>query len=376
MNFEHTEERKMLADTLDRWVLKDYPLAARLTAGAGEEGFSRDKWAALAELGVIGALFDETDGGFGGGGFDLTVVFQSLGRGLLVEPLLQSGVLGGGAIAAGGGRLALLEQIISGEKQVALAHSEAADGGEVEAMEARAEQTGDGWKITGHKSMVRHAATADYLVVSARSAAQTSLFLVPSGSAGLSLQTYQTIDGGRASEVLLDAVDLPADALIGAAGHGETILTDVLGRGVLCLCAEALGLMEVIRDITVEFLQTRKQFGLPIGKFQALQHRVAEMLLEIEQVKSAVINAADVVDAPGRVRERALSAAKYTVGRVGKLVAEEAIQMHGGMGMTWEYPLGHFAKRLIMIDHELGDEDFHLTRFIKLGQIDEGRIDG
>jgi len=376
MNFEHTEERNMLADTLDRWVLKDYPLAARLTAGAGEEGFSRDKWAALAELGVIGALFDETDGGFGGGGFDLTVVFQSLGRGLLVEPLLQSGVLGGGAIAAGGGRLALLEQIISGEKQVVLAHSEAADGGEVEAMEARAEQTGDGWKITGQKSVVRHAATADYLVVSARSAAQISLFLVPSGSAGLSLQTYQTIDGGRASEVLLDAVDLPADALIGAAGHGETILTDVLGRGVLCLCAEALGLMEVIRDITVEFLQTRKQFGLPIGKFQALQHRVAEMLLEIEQVKSAVINAADVVDAPGRVRERALSAAKYTVGRVGKLVAEEAIQMHGGMGMTWEYPLGHFAKRLIMIDHELGDEDFHLTRFIKLGQIDEGRIDG
>jgi len=376
MNFEHTEERKMLADTLDRWVLKDYPLAARLTAGAGEEGFSRDKWADLAELGVIGALFDETDGGFGGGGFDLTVVFQSLGRGLLVEPLLQSGVLGGGAIAAGGGRLALVEQIISGEKQVALAHSEAADGGEVEAMEARAEQTGDGWKITGQKSVVRHAATADYLVVSARSAAQISLFLVPSGSAGLSLQTYQTIDGGRASEVLLDAVDLPADALIGAAGHGETILTGVLGRGVLCLCAEALGLMEVIRDITVEFLQTRKQFGLPIGKFQALQHRVAEMLLEIEQVKSAVINAADVVDAPGRVRERALSAAKYAVGRVGKLVAEEAIQMHGGMGMTWEYPLGHFAKRLIMIDHELGDEDFHLTRFIKLGQIDEGRIDG
>ncbi len=360
----------MLADTLDRWVLQDYPLAARLTAGTSELGYARDKWASLAELGVIGALFAEQDGGFGGHGFDLSVVFQSLGRGLVVEPLLQSGVLGGGAIAAGGGRGELIDQLISGEKQTALAHFEASDGGEIDAIEAVAEKIPDGWRLDGQKIVVRNAASADFLVVSAKSAVGVSLFMVPSDCGGLSLQTYQTIDGGSASEVLLDAVDLPADALIGTEGQGVKILTEVLGRGVLCLAAEALGLMEVIRDITVEFLQTRKQFGLPIGKFQALQHRMAEMLLEIEQVKSAVINAADVVDTPGGARERALSAAKYTVGRVGKLVAEEAIQMHGGMGMTWEYPLGHFAKRLVMIDHELGDEDFHLSRFITLGRAD------
>ncbi|NOX40755.1 MAG: pimeloyl-CoA dehydrogenase small subunit [Alphaproteobacteria bacterium] len=375
MDFEHSDERKMLADTLDRWVLQDYPLAARLTAGASELGYARDKWASLAELGVIGALFAEEDGGFGGHGFDLSVVFQSLGRGLVVEPLLQSGVLGGGAVALGGGQAELIEALISGEKQTALAHFEASDGGEIDAIEAVAEKTRDGWRLRGQKAVVRSAASADFLVVSAKSAAGVSLFMVPSDNGGLSLQTYQTIDGGSASEVLLDAVDLPTDALIGTEGQGAEILTEVLGRGVLCLCAEALGLMEVIRDITVEFLQTRKQFGLPIGKFQALQHRMAEMLLEIEQVKSAVINAADVVDTPGRPRERALSAAKYTVGRVGKLVAEEAIQMHGGMGMTWEYPLGHFAKRLVMIDHELGDEDHHLTRFIALGRAD-GRADG
>jgi alkylation response protein AidB-like acyl-CoA dehydrogenase len=368
MDFSHTDERRMLADTLSRWVKQDYPLAVRLEAGASETGFSRDKWAELAELGVIGALFDENAGGFGGAGFDLMVVFEAVGRGLIVEPLLSCGVLAGGVLAATG---AGCESILAGETLGALAHFEAGDGWEIGAISAQAEPNSTDWRLSGQKAVVRGAGSADFLIVSARTQGGISLFRVPSASEGLSLHSYTTIDGGSAAEVRLDGVNLPKDALMGGEGQGETILETVLGRGLLCLSAEALGVMDVIKEMTIEFLQTRKQFGLPIGKFQALQHRMAEMLLEIEQARSAVINAAASLDTPGRARERALSAAKLTIGQVGTLVAEEAIQMHGGIGMTWEHPLGHYVKRLVMIGHEMGDEDMHLQRYIRLGQADD-----
>jgi alkylation response protein AidB-like acyl-CoA dehydrogenase len=178
---------------------------------------------------------------------------------------------------------------------------------------------------------------------------------------------YPTIDGGQAAEVFFEQVRLPASALLGAEGKGLATLEHAVGRGILALCAEAVGAMDTAKAMTIEYLQTRKQFGKPIGSFQALQHRMADVLLEIEQARSAVINAAAALDGDRVTRERALSAAKYTIGRIGTLVAEEAIQLHGGIGMTWELPLPHFAKRLVMIDHQLGDEDHHLARFIALG---------
>ena len=177
-----------------------------------------------------------------------------------------------------------------------------------------------------------------------------------------------TIDGGHAAEVMLDQVKLPINALLGTEGQALATLEHAVGRGLLALCAESLGAMEVAKHSTIEYLQTRKQFGVPIGSFQALQHRMADLLLEIEQARSAVINAAAALDADRITRERALSAAKYSIGRIGTLVAEECIQLHGGIGMTWELPLAHYAKRLVMIDHQLGDEDHHLARFIALGQ--------
>jgi alkylation response protein AidB-like acyl-CoA dehydrogenase len=190
---------------------------------------------------------------------------------------------------------------------------------------------------------------------------------VPTGAAGVSARGYPTVDGGRAAELTLEGVMLSHDALLGEQGRGHATLERAVGAGVLALCAEALGAMEVAKAATLEYLQTRKQFGVLIGSFQALQHRMADMLLEIEQARSAVINAAAALAADRVTRERALSAAKVTIGRVGALVAEESIQMHGGIGMTWELPLAHYAKRLVMIDHQLGDEDHHLQRFIAFG---------
>ncbi len=368
MDFTPTETRQMLADTLDRWLLRDYPLEARLEAGASELGFSRKKWQDLAELGVIAALFPEDCGGFGGSGFDLSLVFEHLGKGLVVEPLLESAVLFGGVLMECGGQEERVARIIAGDELGVLAHFEEGDGFDASGIGTIAMKTAGGWSLSGQKAVVRNAASADCLVVSAQGDEGLSLFLMPADCPGLSLQSYPTIDGGQAAEVLLRDVTLPNEALLGEVGQAEKMLTPVLGRALLCLSAEALGLMGAIRDMTIEFLRTRQQFGQPIGRFQALQHRMAEMLLEIEGAKSAVINAAAAVDQPGMPRERGLSAAKFTIGRVGTLVAEEAIQLHGGIGMTWEYPLGHFAKRLVMIDHQLGDEDEHLSRYIRLGE--------
>jgi alkylation response protein AidB-like acyl-CoA dehydrogenase len=241
-------------------------------------------------------------------------------------------------------------------------------------VNTRVQRVGAQWQLDGAKAVVQHAELADVFVVSARSSgavddeAGVSLFIVPAGTPGLTLRGYPTIDGGRAAELTLAGVTLGADALLGAEGAGAATIEHSVGKGVLALCAEAVGAMDVAKDATLEYLRTRKQFGVPIGSFQALQHRMADLLVEIEQARSAVINAAAALDADRVTRERALSAAKFTIGRTGTRVAEECIQLHGGIGMTWELPLPHYAKRLVMIDHQLGDEDHHLARFIALGR--------
>jgi alkylation response protein AidB-like acyl-CoA dehydrogenase len=342
------------------------------------EGFSAQQWAQFAELGVIGALFDEADGGYGGAGFDIAVVFEALGRGLVVEPFLPSAILAGSALALAGNaaQKALLAGIIDGTRVATLAHGEPASHHELARVHTRAVRDAQGgWVLDGHKAVVALAEQAQVLIVSARTSGADdadegiSLFTVPAHTPGLTMLGYPLIDGGRAADVTLAQVKLPADALLGAEGQALPTLEHAIGRGLLALCAESLGAMEVAKQATIAYLQTRQQFGVPIGSFQALQHRMATLLLEIEQARSAVINAAAALDADERLtRERALSAAKFSIGRIGTLVAEECIQLHGGIGMTWELPLSHYAKRLIMIDHQLGDEDHHLARFIALGQ--------
>jgi len=375
MNFEHSEDRRMLADSLNRFIAEQYAFDTRDRIAKSPEGFSADIWRRFAELGVIGALFGEADGGFGGGGFDIAVVFEALGRGLVVEPLLGA-VMAGEAISAAGNETqkALLAEIIGGTTIATLAHDEAGSHYELARVETRAARSADGWVLDGAKVVVQQGAQADLFVVSARTAgavddeAGISLFLVPAKTAGLAVRDCPAIDGGRVAELRFDKLALGADALLGTEGQAHATLERAIGRGVLALCAEALGAMEAAKTETLEYLRTRKQFGMLIGSFQALQHRMADLLLEIEQARSAVINAAAAIDADRVTRERALSAAKFSIGRIGSLVAEESIQLHGGIGMTWELPLAHYAKRLVMIDHQLGDEDHHLQRYIALGK--------
>ncbi len=377
MNFENTEHRRMLGDMLGRFVKEQYTFEKRDKIAKSELGYSQELWRQYADLGVIGALFAETDGGFGGSGFDIAVVFEQLGRGLVVEPFLGSAVLAGGAIAAAGNAVQReqLTEIIAGTLMAALAHGEPDARYELAHVSTRAKRQGDGWVIDGAKAVVYYAEAADVFVVSARSSGALndeigiSLFLVPATAVGLFVRGYPTIDGARAAEITLNGVIVGADALLGGEGLGYATLENIVGVGILALCAESLGAMEIAKDVTLEYLRTRKQFGKLIGSFQALQHRMADMLIEIEQARSAVINAAAAIDADRVTRERALSAAKVTIGRVGTLVAEESIQMHGGIGMTWELPLAHYAKRLVMIDHQFGDEDHHLERYIALGRV-------
>ena len=380
MNFEHTEDRRMLADSLNRFISEQYAFDARDRIAKSEHGFSKEIFQQFAELGVIGALFSEADGGFGGGGFDIAVVFEALGRGLVVEPLLGA-VMVGEAISAAGNdaQKEKLGDIINGAVVAAFAHDEADTHYERTRVATKAERSNNGndggWVLHGAKAVVPQGEQADLFLVSARTSgnvddeAGISLFLVPAKTAGLTVRGCPAIDGGRVAELSFDGVKLGADALLGAVGQGHATLERAIGRGVLALCAEALGAMEAAKAATLDYLRTRKQFGTLIGSFQALQHRMADLLLEIEQARSAVINAAAAIDTGDRMtRERALSAAKFSIGRIGALVAQESIQMHGGIGMTWELPLPHYAKRLVMIDHQLGDEDHHLQRYIALGK--------
>ncbi|MFT5643383.1 MAG: alkylation response protein AidB-like acyl-CoA dehydrogenase [Janthinobacterium sp.] len=379
MNFEHTEERRMLADSLNRFIGEQYNFETRNRIIATKEGMSGDIWRQFAELGVIGALLREEDGGFGGAGFDIAVVFEALGHGLVVEPLLGSVVLAGEAIAAAGNttQKALLADIIEGSMIASFAHDEPETHYELARVHTSAKRhtgSADGWTLNGTKSMVLQGEAATLFVVSARTFGAIddedgiSLFLVSKDTPGVVVRGTPTMDGGRIAELTFNDVKLDATALLGEEGQGYPTLEQAVGRGVLALCAEALGAMEAAKMATLEYLRTRKQFGIVIGSFQALQHRMVDLLLEIEQARSAVINAAAALGSDRVTRERALSGAKMSIGRIGTLVAEECIQLHGGIGMSWELPLAHYAKRLVMIDHQLGDQDHHLQRYIALGK--------
>ncbi|CAB3651920.1 acyl-CoA dehydrogenase family protein [Trinickia soli] len=374
MNFELTEEQRMLADTLARFVAAQYGFPTRERIARSPEGFDRGMWRRFGELGAIGALFAPEHGGFGGAGDDIAVVFEQLGRALVVEPFLGA-LMAGSAIARVGNaqQRAWLARLIDGEAVLAFAHGEPDSRYEPARVATEAERANGGWRLNGAKAVVLCGEAADGFVVSARTSAAVdaeqgiSLFWVPRDVPGMTLRGYALIDGGRGAELALRDVALPADALLGEADDGFATLEAALGCGLLALSAQALGAMEQAFGATLDYLRTRRQFGVPIGSFQALQHRMADLAIDIEQARSAVINAAAALAGPRRARERALSAAKYTVGQVGSKLAREAVQLHGGIGMTWELPLAHYAKRLVMIDHQLGDEDHHLARYIGFG---------
>ena len=359
MDFSLGEDRQMLVDTLSRFLAGNFDWKAREAAIASDEGFSRELWNGLAELGVIGSWFGEDAGGYGGSAFDVGATFGELGRALATGPFL--GTLMAGKVLEALGDHAALEGMMSGESIVTFAHDPAIGGDGAPLPNVTAKQADGGWTLTGAKGVVEYLGSADKAVVTS----EGSAFLLDLSGDGATVHAYPLVDGGSAGELRLDGA--PA-TLLGKAGQAGDAIEAAIAMGLVAAAWEGVAVMDVLRAMTLDYLRTRKQFGVLIGKFQALQHRMATVSLEIEQARSAAINAAANHDKEPATRDRFASAAKYTLGAVGSLAAEEAIQLHGGIGMTWELPLSHYAKRMIMLGHVLGDEDEHLARFVELGK--------
>ena len=370
MDFEFTQEQQQFSDALRRWMEKDYTFDQRKKIIHSETGVSTDAWNTLAELGMTALPVPEEQGGFNGSAVDMLVVMKEIGRGLVVEPYLAT-ALGAQFLKLAGKQENLLERVGAGEAKLAAALGEKQARFDLFDIQTSATANGDGYVINGAKVVVVHGGQADYLIVSARSSGQQrdtngiSLFLVPADTAGVNRRDYRTIDGQRAADIRFENVRLPASALLGGAGAGWEILDAASDYGVTLLCAEAIGAMEALNAATLEYLKTRQQFGVPIGKFQALQHRMAEMFMQYQQASSMATLAAVKVGSSDPVeRRRTVSAAKARVGQAAKFVGQQAVQLHGGMGVTDELPAAHHFKRLTMIEQTLGDTDYHLARFI------------
>ena len=377
MSFAFNDDQKLLAESADRFVLDDYGFETRRKIMAMDGGFSRDVWAQFADLGWLALPIPEAHGGIGGSTVDTAVLLECLGRGLIVEPYHSTVVMGAGAVAAAGSdgqKNEILAGVAEGKTLLAFAHIEPRARFTLNHVETTATKDGAGFVLIGEKAVVHNAETADTLIVSARTAGGTAdmdgvtLFLVDRDADGVELRSYPTIDGLRASEVLLTNVKLGADAVLGDVDGAMPAIETVADRASVLMCAEAAGAMDAAVKLTVEYLKTRVQFGRPIGEFQVLQHRAVEMLGAKEYSRALTYRAAGVVDvANARERARAVSAAKVEMGRGGKKIGQDGVQLHGGMGMTDDMAVGHYFKRLTMIDMLFGNADHHMRRFARLG---------
>ena len=373
MDFDYSEEQRLLDETVRRLVKDEYEFAARKKYMAEPQGFSAAMWAKYAELGLLGLPFAEEYGGFGGGGIETMIVMEALGRGLALEPYLATVVLGGGLIALAGSdgqKSDILPEIAAGKMMLAFAQGERHSRFDLAHVETTAKAQGAGFALNGRKTVVLHGGAAHKFVVSARTAGSgndkngITLFVVDRDAKGVTVRDYPTVDGLRAADVTLADVAVGADAVLGPRDNAYPLIVRATDRAVAALCAEAVGIMETLNAMTLDYVKTRKQFGVAIGSFQVIQHRLVDMLINAEQAKSMEILAAMSVDSDDqRERERAVSAAKVQSGQSGRFVGQQAIQLHGGIGMTDEYAAGHYFKRLSSIEHTFGDTDYHLERF-------------
>lgn len=375
MDFNFTDEQTMIRDSLARLIREKYDFDTRRKVIRSEIGHDRALWAQFAELGLFMAPFSEEDGGLGGNAIDAMVVMEEFGKGLVTEPFIPSIVCGGGFLRAAGTQAqkeSHLAGIMSGEQIFAFAYAEPRGRYNLADLETTAKAEGGGYVLNGHKAVVIGAPWATHFVVSARTsgarrdAGGVSVFIVEKGARGVSTRDYPTVDGRRASEVYFENVSIGADALIGEADNGLGLVERVADEATAALCAEACGVMGVAHAMTVEYSRQRKQFGTPIGKFQVLQHRMVDMFMEHQQAISMTYMATLKLDEDARTRKMAVSAAKVKIGQGGRFVGQEAIQIHGGMGMTDELAVGHYFKRLTMIDAELGNVDHHMKRYTAL----------
>ncbi|MEZ5613741.1 MAG: acyl-CoA dehydrogenase [Rhodocyclaceae bacterium] len=357
MDFSFTEEQRQLEDTVRRFVAKDYAFEQRRAMRASAGGWSREAWRALADLGLLALNVPEAHGGLGAGPVETMLAMNALGPGLPLEPYLASAVVATALLRECPQQADLLAQMAAGERVVVLAREE------THGAVTRCRPAGTDFLLDGRKCVVRHAAAADLLIVCADLAGETVLFLVPRETPGLALDAYPTLDGTRAADIRLDGVRVPAAARL-AAGHAA--LERAQDIGLAALCAEAVGIMRATLDATVDYLRTRRQFGQPIGRFQALQHRAADMLLHYEQAKSmSFLAAMRCASKDAAERRRALAAAKVTINRAARFIGQQAVQLHGGMGMSDELVVSHWFKRLTAIEIEFGDSDTHLQSFIE-----------
>ena len=382
MDFDFSEEQSLLRDSVARLVEDAYGDFDKRRAYAKEpHGFSDALWTRYAELGLLGLPFAEADGGFGGGPVETMLVMEAIGRGLALEPYFSAIVLGGGFLRLGGSaaqRAALVPRIADGSLRLAFAHGERQARYDLADVATTARAEGDGFVLNGAKGLVLHGDSADRLVVSARLSggrrdrAGIGVFLVDAEAPGVTRRGYGTQDGQRAAEVTLANVRVGADAMLGAPGAGHALIERVVDATLAALCAEAVGAMQTLHDMTVDYLKTRKQFGVSIGSFQALQHRAADMLVALEQARSMAMYAAMMAEAEDAAeRHTAIAAAKVQVNESARFVGQTAIQLHGGIAMTQEYKAGHYFKRLTMIDQMFGDTDHHLRAVVDGGGLVE-----
>lgn len=369
----HSEFLQMLTESLDRYLRKKYHLDKRNESAYGGIGFDRNALSEFCQLGLIQGLTSASDD-FGGQGNAIAGIFQTLGRALVVEPVLGNTLLVHALNSVNGGEYtSTISGLIDGHTSAAWAHREKMAGDPMDPLETICTKTAEGWICNGRKILIRQGFGANWFLLSARltegdpaPSSGAALFLVSANCPGLDIQNRPCTDGGMACDLSLNHIFLPDNSLISKSGAADKLISDLQAMEILALCAESLGLMRYSIDCTKEYLRTRQQFGQILGDFQVLQHRLADLELEAAQAAGNVHRAATLFHLKDDTREKITAAAKYTVGRVGKMIAESCIQMHGAIGMTWEAAISHYAKRLVMIDHECGDEAGSLSRYLEL----------
>lgn len=372
MDFDLTDDQKLLTDSVSKLLADRYTFEARKGFQKQPEGWSPDVWAQFADMGLLGLPFDEAYGGFGGGAIDVMLVMEQFGKALVLEPYLATVVLAGTALRLAGSeaqKSSILPEIVGGALKMAFAHGEQGARYDLNDVQTTAKKAGGGWVLDGAKSVVLHGGSADKLVVSARTAGGRddvdgiTLFLVDGDAKGVGRRSYQLRDGTRAAEVTLSAVLVGDDAVLGRVGAGYPVIRRVVEAGISAMAAEVVGGMDKMLDVTLEYLRTRHQFGKAIGENQVLQHKAADMLMSLEQGRSMSMLAAMMVDEPDDAeRERNIAMAKVGVGQAGKFVSQNAVQLHGGIGMTEEYVIGHYFRRAMMFDHSFGDTAYYLNK--------------
>jgi len=376
MDFSISEEQSMLVDSVSKFIENDYDFERRQKIAASDSGFSMELWKTYAELGWTAVPFAEEDGGLGGGPIELMLMMEQFGRGLVVEPYLANVVLAGGVLR----RLASAEQkaqwlapMIEGNLQTALAFAEPQARFDIADIRTSAKSNGEGFVLNGDKNFVLNGGSAELLIIPARTSGEPTdeagitLFAIPANSPGIQRSSYATVDAQQAAEISLRDVSVDAGSVLGTVDEGFSTLQDVIDEATLAVCAEAVGIMRMMHDKTVEYSKSRVQFGVPIGSFQALQHRMVENLMACEQSLSLLMWAVMLNAADNAGKQRAVSAIKYQIGTAGIQTARESVQIHGGMGVTWELDIAHYFKRLTAIDLIFGNADFHLDRYVRLG---------